>query len=110
VSSDGTLLRRQGGSQQCRADGRWERGFDQPGGPHCAVHVQLSRALLEHIEPLSGWAVYIRIALTRLGVRFGFACNISATAPETTGVAIEVPLWYITWSAAVLAVPVLSAG
>src|SRR5712692_10687107 len=37
-------------------------------------------------------AVYIRIALTRLGVREGLAWNISAAATETTPADIEVPL------------------
>src|SRR5215831_9655534 len=45
----------------------------------------------------SGWAVYIRMAFTMLGVRFGFAWSIKAAAPATTGVDIEVPLRYI-WS------------
>src|ERR1041384_4891103 len=44
------------------------------------------------LYPASGWAVYIRIILTRLGVSFGFACNNNEAAPETSGVAIEVPL------------------
>ena len=30
------------------------------------------------------------MALTRLGVRFGLACNNSATVPATTGAAIDV--------------------
>src|SRR5439155_14410182 len=33
-------------------------------------------------------AVYWRIAFTRFGVRFGFACIISATVPLTTGAAM----------------------
>src|SRR6185312_8725714 len=37
-------------------------------------------------------AVYWRIALTSGGVRPGFACSMSATVPETTGVANDVPL------------------
>ena len=37
-------------------------------------------------------AVYSRIALIRFGVRFGFACSISATAPLTNGVAMLVPV------------------
>ena len=36
--------------------------------------------------------MYCRIALTRFGVRFGFAWNISATVPVTTGAAMLVPL------------------
>ena len=32
------------------------------------------------------------IALTRFGVRFGFACSISATVPATTGAAMLVPV------------------
>ena len=38
------------------------------------------------------WALYIRMAFTRLGVREGFAWSMSAAAPETIGAAIEVPL------------------
>ena len=38
------------------------------------------------------WAEYIRIAFTWLGVRPGFACIMSATAPETTPLAIDVPV------------------
>src|SRR5882672_5147760 len=45
--------------------------------------------------PVSGWAVYIRIAFTRLGVSFGLAWSMSATAPETTGVDMDVPERYI---------------
>jgi hypothetical protein len=35
--------------------------------------------------------VYIKIALTRLGVREGLAWSRRAAAPATTGVAIDVP-------------------
>src|ERR1043165_9667554 len=51
------------------------------------------------LEPASCCDAYIRIALARFGVSFGLACKIRATAPETTGVAIEVPERYI-WSRA----------
>ncbi len=37
-------------------------------------------------------AEYIRIAFTWFGVRPGFACIIRATAPDTTPVAIDVPV------------------
>ena len=37
------------------------------------------------------WALYIRAALTMLGVRPGLACSINAAAPETTPADIEVP-------------------
>jgi hypothetical protein len=37
-------------------------------------------------------AVFMIRALIVSGVRLGFFCNIRATAPETTGVAILVPL------------------
>src|SRR5918911_5028362 len=47
------------------------------------------------LKPASGCAVYMRIALIRLGVNFGLACKSKAAAPATTGVAIEVPLKYI---------------
>ncbi len=47
-------------------------------------------------------AVFINRALTVSGLRLGFFCSINATAPETTGVAILVPL-----SRKYLAVPAL---
>src|ERR1051326_301232 len=47
------------------------------------------------LKPARGCAVYINNALTRFGVRLGFACSISAAVPAATGVAIEVPLRYI---------------
>ena len=47
------------------------------------------------LKPASGSAVYIKIILIIFGVSFGFACSIRAAAPETIGVAIEVPLRYI---------------
>ena len=37
-------------------------------------------------------AVNSRMPLIRFGVRFGFACSISATAPLTNGVAMLVPV------------------
>src|SRR2546426_12602365 len=46
-------------------------------------------------EPDSGWAVYIKMAFTRLGVRVGFACSSKAAVPVTIGGAIEEPLTYI---------------
>src|SRR5439155_10088795 len=39
----------------------------------------------------SGWAVYSRIAFTLLGVRFGLACSVRATAPETIAAPMLVP-------------------
>jgi hypothetical protein len=48
------------------------------------------------LYPLSGWAVYIRISLTRFAVSLGFACKINDAAPATSGVAIDVPLILIT--------------
>src|SRR2546421_13096436 len=47
------------------------------------------------LKVLSGWAVYIKRALTIFGVSLGLACSKRAAAPDTTGVAIEVPLRYI---------------
>src|SRR5947209_2599919 len=47
------------------------------------------------LKPESCCAEYIRIILIVFGVRFGLACNIKATVPATTGVAIDVPLRYI---------------
>jgi hypothetical protein len=47
------------------------------------------------LKPASGCAVYIKSALTRFGVSFGLACNISAAVPATIGVAIDEPLRYI---------------
>ena len=41
--------------------------------------------------PATGLSVPIRSALTWFGVRVGRACRSSATAPETTGAAIDVP-------------------
>src|SRR5262245_818792 len=38
------------------------------------------------LRPAIGCAVYIRIALTRFGVSFGFVWSMRATAPDTTGV------------------------
>src|SRR2546430_10387436 len=46
-------------------------------------------------EPDSGWAVYIKMAFTRLGVRVGVACSSKAAVPVTIGVAIDDPLLYI---------------
>src|SRR5262249_55287987 len=51
-----------------------------------------------------GCAVYWRIAFTSGGVRPGFACNMSAAAPATTGAATDVPLnsisvWFGAWVA-----------
>ena len=42
--------------------------------------------------PFIIWAVYIRIALTMLGVREGLACRMRAAAPATTPADIDVPL------------------
>src|SRR6266403_4189529 len=47
------------------------------------------------LKPRSGWAVYIKKALTIFGVRVGLACNSKAAAPATIGVAMDVPLRYI---------------
>ena len=43
------------------------------------------------LAPGSGWALYCRMALISGGVSPGLACSISATAPDTTGAAIDVP-------------------
>src|SRR6185503_19354785 len=59
---------------------------------------------------LIGWALYIRIALTKPGVRLGLASNIIAAAPATTGVAIEVPLIYMTWSVVVVVPLIFEVG
>src|ERR1044072_2209556 len=37
----------------------------------------------------------MRMALIRLGVRFGFACKSNAAVPAATGAAIDEPLKYI---------------
>src|SRR6187551_4062332 len=50
-------------------------------------------------------AVYCRIAFTRLGVSDGFAWNISATVPATTGAAMLVPVRLKYGCAAVSTVP-----
>src|SRR5947207_13225087 len=42
-------------------------------------------------------AVYIKAALTAFGVIDGFASSIRATAPETTGAAMLVPLRPMYW-------------
>src|SRR5262252_8485452 len=47
------------------------------------------------LKPANGCAVYIKSALTMLGVSFEFACKSKAAAPATIGVAIDVPLKYI---------------
>ena len=41
--------------------------------------------------PKTGMSVWVRIVLTWSGVRFGRACRSRATAPATTGAAIDVP-------------------
>jgi len=43
-------------------------------------------------------AVFINRALTVSGLRLGFFCSIRATAPETTGVAMLVPLSRKYWA------------
>src|SRR3954462_10053097 len=47
------------------------------------------------LNPANGCAVYIRSIFAMFGVNDGFACNSSAAAPATMGVAIEDPLMYI---------------
>src|SRR5687767_1379329 len=55
-------------------------------------------------------AVYIRMAFTRAGVSVGLTCIIKATAPATTGAAIEVPLKYITLLSAAVELPQAKVG
>src|SRR5258707_5304949 len=62
------------------------------------------------LAPASGCAVYIRIALTMFGVRFGLACSSRAAAPATAGEAIEVPLKYIYFLLSALVTPASRDG
>ena len=57
------------------------------------------------LAPATGWALYCRMALMSGGVRPGLACNISATAPDTTGAATEVPDSIITDSPPLVLLP-----
>src|SRR5215831_1130100 len=61
-------------------------------------------------DPGSGWAVNIRIALIRLGVRLGFTCNRSAAAPAAIGADMEDPLRYIIRSASLAPAFASSSG
>src|ERR1051326_1872551 len=62
------------------------------------------------LYPAMGSAVYINAIFTMFGVRLGLICNINAAIPETTGVAIEVPLKYISRLLSELLTPASSDG
>src|SRR5437868_3666826 len=57
-----------------------------------------------------GCAVYIRIALTMLGVNVGLACRRRAAAPAATGVAIDEPFMYIIFRPSTGLTPASSDG